>query len=137
MTASLSHQSLVPHQKSGKGAVTRQLSNTLPTRLRFIVRENGGTVDVPTAYEVIIGRRNSTLPIDVDLGPYEAEELGVSRQHIKLEVVEERIMVSDLDSANGSRLNGALMTPRQVYPVNDGDVLKLGRLHLIVLFVFD
>ncbi|MDW8171080.1 MAG: FHA domain-containing protein [Anaerolineae bacterium] len=137
MTATPDQSGLALYSRAGNSASTRQLSSALPTRLRFIVRENGGTVDVPMALEVIIGRRNSTLPIDVDLAPYEAAELGVSRQHIKLEAVEDRILASDLDTVNGSCLNGVKMTPRHVYPIEHGDVLKLGRLHLIVQFVFD
>jgi len=137
MTANLNHEGLVPYQGPGNSSGTRKLSNALPARLRFIVRENGGTIDVPAAYEIIIGRQNATLPVDVDLGPHEAVELGVSRQHIKLEISEDRFMASDLDTVNGSRLNGAAMNPRHVYPIENGDVLKLGRLHLIVLFIYD
>lgn len=137
MTTSLTPNGLVPRPNEGKDAATRQLFSTLPSRLHFIVRENGGTIEVPIASKIIIGRRNSTLPIDVDLGTYEAEELGVSRQHLKIEVGEDRIWVSDLDTVNGSRLNGEVMAPRRTYPLSSNDVLKLGRLHLIVLFMFD
>lgn len=123
--------------KNTKRSATRVLPESMPTKLRFMVRENGAVIEFPLKETLIIGRKNSTLEVDIDLNPHEGMELGVSRQHVKLQVSGERLMVSDMNSVNGTRLNGATMTPTHVYQIQHGDELKLGRLHLRVFFVFE
>lgn len=50
-------------------------------------------------------------------------DLQVSRFHCEFHVREEQVLVTDRDSANGTRVNGELVTRR---PLSDGDVISLG-----------
>lgn len=80
---------------------------------------------------LVVGRRDDAggaAPPDVDLGPYGADEMGVSRHHLALEVVNDRLMVTDLDSGNGTLLNGERLAASAAHAVNHGDTLTLGRL---------
>jgi hypothetical protein len=88
---------------------------------------------------MILGRKTrggSVFP-DLDLGPYNAEEMGVSRQHLMLKQDEDRIMVMDMESANGTKLNDEWLTPNQLYPLRHGDELTLGTMTIKVELLMD
>ncbi|MDZ4729061.1 MAG: FHA domain-containing protein [Xanthomonadales bacterium] len=50
----------------------------------------------------------------------------VSRRHARVQFHQGRITVSDLESTNGSRLNGVPCLPGEVFFVQSGDLLQLG-----------
>lgn len=84
------------------------------------------------SHEVILGRSYgdpSSAP-DIDLTPFDAEELGVSRQHLVIKLDGDRVVVMDRGSSNGTRLNGEKLEPRQPYPVRHKDKLLLGMMLL-------
>jgi hypothetical protein len=93
-------------------------------------------IEVATDKEVIVGRsdQESSVHPDIDLGPYRAEELGVSRLHIILRRQENTITVSDLNSKNHTYINGQRLHPNEVRALRDGDELRLGRLTLRITF---
>lgn len=107
----------------------------LPDSFKFLVRENGGIVEAPLRARLVIGRRSSNMHVDVDLSDFDAQELGVSRQHCAIEVEVNRVLVRDLNSVNGTRLNGSVLRPDESYEINHCDELKLGRMHLRVYFI--
>lgn len=82
-----------------------------------------------------LGRVAEGQPIlpDVDLSPYDAYSQGVSRLHAALKVVNQRVVITDLGSANGTRVNGQKIMPHIDYPVNHGDMIALGKLKIQVL----
>lgn len=71
-----------------------------------------------------------------DLTPYHAEEKGVSRRHARLtrNAANQSLTFSDLNSTNGSHLNGEAVPPSVELPVRDGDEILLGRLKLYIYF---
>jgi hypothetical protein len=54
----------------------------------------------------------------------------ITRKHCKIFMEGDRFMIQDLDSANGTIVNGAAITKR--YPIADGDILVLGTTELRV-----
>ncbi len=85
----------------------------------------------------MIGRYDSQrgeVP-EVDLAPFNAIDLGVSRQHARLTVHEDSLYITDLGSANATYLNGLRLTPHQPRILRDSDEIRLGRLKLQVTFV--
>jgi hypothetical protein len=85
--------------------------------------------------EVTLGRVSEGQPIipDIDLSPYKAYESGVSRMHASLQLAEDQITVTDLGSANGTRINGMKITSQIPYPIKHGDILTLGKFKIQVL----
>lgn len=85
---------------------------------------------------LLLGRRdlNRGIKPDVDLYDYGAFEHGVSRCHALLRREGQRLIVQDLDSANGTYINGNQLVAHTPYPLSDGDLLRLGRLPLQVFF---
>ncbi|RMG89825.1 MAG: GAF domain-containing protein [Chloroflexi bacterium] len=84
--------------------------------------------------EVVLGRGTSEDGV-VDLTPYGAEALGVSRQHLMLRPTATNLYVIDLESTNGTWKNGRSIGIKTPYPLNDGDILTLGRLNLSVRII--
>lgn len=82
-----------------------------------------------------LGRASEGQPIipDVDLTPFGAYENGVSRMHAVIRMSDLRITITDLGSANGTRVNGKKLTPHVANPIRHGDVLFFGRLKAQIL----
>ncbi len=79
---------------------------------------------------VIVGRADTegVYKPDIDLGPHGGEEKGVSRRHLKLSIDDSKLMVTDLQSNNGTLLNGERLEPDKPYPVKHEDKLQLGHM---------
>ncbi len=85
--------------------------------------------------EFTIGRVSegqSILP-DVDLTPFDAYSQGVSRLHATLRVSGDRIILVDLGSSNGTRLNNQKLQSHREYDLRHGDMVSLGRFKLQTL----
>ena len=94
-------------------------------------------VEITNPEGVIIGRYDPQAreSPEVDLAPFSAMELGVSRQHARLSIHEDSLYITDLGSANATYLNGLRLTPHQPRILRDSDEIRLGRLKLQVSFV--
>jgi hypothetical protein len=66
----------------------------------------------------------------LDLTPYGADNLGVSRRHALLEIQQNRLIVMDLNSVNGTSVNRVRLQPNAPYQLMHGDILELGDLQL-------
>jgi pSer/pThr/pTyr-binding forkhead associated (FHA) protein len=84
---------------------------------------------------VVFGRGNPATAITpyLDLTPYEAQKKGVSREHLALTKEGNTLKVADLDSTNGTFLNGIRLYPHQPRILRSGDQLVLGQLALKIL----
>ena len=49
----------------------------------------------------------------------------VGRQHAEISREGDLFYIRDLNSRNGTRLNGRILTPNELYPLSDGDVVSL------------
>ncbi len=87
----------------------------------------------------LIGRDNFTLGRslegqaiipDVDLNTFEAYDHGVSRIHAEIRLEADGAYVLDLDSANGTSVNGERLEPQTPTSVEHGDIIQLGGLKL-------
>lgn len=82
--------------------------------------------------EYSLGRVAKGQPIlpDFDLTEFEAYAKGVSRLHAAIKVGAQRIVIMDLRSANGTRVNGQKIVPNVDYPLKHGDIIALGKLKI-------
>lgn len=87
----------------------------------------------------LLGRANYTLGIsiegqavipDVDLGPFDAYNHGVSRIHAEVQLKPDDIYIIDLDSANGTTVNGTRLETITPVAIRHGDLIQLGDLSL-------
>jgi hypothetical protein len=79
---------------------------------------------------VILGRVRDDQSPDhmIDLTPYNARQHGVSRLHAAISQQGRTLMLTDLDSANGTYLNDQRLLPNQPRILRDGDSILLGNL---------
>ena len=86
--------------------------------------------------EVTLGRIGAGQPIipDIDLSPFKAYEFGVSRMHASLQVAKNLTTVTDLGSANGTRINGKKISAHTPHPIKYGDILTLGKFKIQIIY---
>jgi pSer/pThr/pTyr-binding forkhead associated (FHA) protein len=60
--------------------------------------------------------------------------MGVSRSHAMIKAVEDKYVLTDLHSANGTWLNGERLLPDKPHDLPSGAVIQLGRLKLVVIY---
>ena len=87
------------------------------------------------AEPMILGRMAFDEHQSFDLTSIGAYHHGVSRQHCALRRDGSRLIVTDLNSMNGTYLNGERLIPWRDYVVGDGARLILGTLHVTIYFV--
>jgi pSer/pThr/pTyr-binding forkhead associated (FHA) protein len=118
--------------KSGWGTATFQQRN----QVIIHVRDSSEPITIAPSGEFVIGRRDAASGIapDLDLTPHGALEKGVSRTHAALRRGEDVLSIIDLDSANGTYLNGQRLAAHQPRLLRDGDEIRLGRLVLHIYF---
>ena len=93
------------------------------------------TYVMPAEERVVIGRAaEGDTSIGFDLTPFGAYHHGVSRMHAVLTMHDGFLYLEDLNSTNGTRINGFQMTPKQRYRLRDGDEIEFGRLRTILRF---
>ncbi|MCC7362436.1 MAG: FHA domain-containing protein [Anaerolineales bacterium] len=86
--------------------------------------------------EYVLGREGQEQVVpDVNLNAYGAREKGVSRVHAALRRDRNQVLLIDLGSTNGTRLNDRSLTAHQAVKVENGDEIRLGKLLLKISFV--
>jgi len=80
--------------------------------------------------QLVIGRydKASNVVPDIDLMPFGAEIYGISRQHAALMAEAAQLMVVDLNSGNGTFVNGTKLVPHKPVPLHSSDRLQLANL---------
>jgi pSer/pThr/pTyr-binding forkhead associated (FHA) protein len=96
-----------------------------------VVRGNKLNVEYPVYEgENFIGRSDEQ-PVDIDLDDQEStDHIWSSRQHACVRLENGQLSVEDLNSANGTYLNRARVLPGVRQPVQCGDVIQIGAVHL-------
>lgn len=101
--------------------------------------QNQTTVGLEVKDRIVLGRADpvGNLYPDLDLSPYGGQEGGVSRRHALIIQDEQTkaLYLEDLNSTNGTRINGFSLEPRRRYRLRDGDELEFGRVQMTLRFV--
>jgi hypothetical protein len=97
--------------------------------------DSGQIIPVSGRTEFTLGRVSDKQPImpDIDLTSHQAFDHGVSRLHAVIRRVDNQVTVMDLGSSNGTYLNGVRMIADVVNPLNQGDLLALGKLKIQII----
>lgn len=111
---------------------TIDLGMPRPWRIALRLNQIGVQMIFDLEGTVVVGRAHpeSGFYPDIDLGAFQAEEQGVSREHLTLRLDSDRVVVVDNHSANGTKLNGEWLKPGELYPVRHGDQLVLGLMQI-------
>jgi pSer/pThr/pTyr-binding forkhead associated (FHA) protein len=105
----------------------------IPWRLLIQISGNSHTtIGIEIKERILIGR---DADVDLDLTTFGGAERGVSRRHAAIIRMAEHLYVQDLNSTNGTRLNGLQAVSEHVYRLRDGDELELGTVRLVIRFL--
>ena len=141
----LVHVSPMPTKSISKDEIREEAKTTRPTPPGPDL-SSGALIGlrVISTGEIIslIGRDNFTLGRsiegqailpDVDLSRFDAYDFGLSRMHAELRIADKDTHIIDLESANGTIVNGKRILPNRAEPIEHGDIIQLGRLRLQVI----
>jgi pSer/pThr/pTyr-binding forkhead associated (FHA) protein len=99
----------------------------------YITREDP-PISLERRADLVLGRNEGNVSADLDLTPYGANDKGVSRHHARLNGIGQPPTLMDLDSYNGTFINGERLTPGRSYTLKSSDEIRLGRLTLRIYF---
>lgn len=94
---------------------------------------DGASLELPIQEELTVGRSIEGMETDrptVSLHTFDAAKRGVSRKHMQIRRRGPLIFVADLESTNGTYLNGRRLQSGEERILRDGDELHLS--HLLV-----
>jgi len=133
----------LPEQEDGRPARPRYDNGDPAERARTInlevsVLDSGRKMLLSADREILVGRLDAAHGIfpELDMTTDDGLEQGVSRRHARIYTRDGTCFVEDLDSTNGTFLNGERITPYLPYAFHDGDALTFGTMQLQVR-VFD
>jgi hypothetical protein len=101
------------------------------------VYSSGNTrpIAIMTDDEFILGRETEGVSETmVDLTDLDGLAMGVSRRHAMIRAVENGYVIVDLNSSNGTWLNGQILIPTQQYDLPSGAAVQLAHLKLVLIF---
>ena len=104
------------------------LDGTDNTGRAFVV--NISELALGYASGVVLGRSPANSEFIID-------HQEVSREHVKLVQVSGQLYVEDLDTLNGTRVNGQPLTPGDPVEINDDDRLEVGPVAFTVRFIWE
>ena len=103
-------------------------------KIRIRLEENGEELAINATRKLLIGRNDKDATVDINLVPYGAYRLGVSRRHAQLELKQGRWFLTDLESQNGTIMNNLEIYPLVAYEIPSGTRLQFGELALTLYF---
>jgi FHA domain len=122
LTQELKDQIIKAAQPPAKGLLLFLLNSSEP-------------IAVLRGLEFILGRGEPSSAKEIfDLTPFNAFAMGVSRSHAMIKAVEDKYVLIDLNSSNGTWLNGARLLPHRPHDLHSEGVIQLGRLQLLVMY---
>jgi len=122
---------------AGIPGLSKDADRIPPTKITLVVRGISESLSLKEGQVALLGRadfRAGGFQPDIDLTAYGAQDRGVSRAHARLHVEEGRLYVTDLYSANGTRIRGERFEPEQPHLLNHDDEFMLGALPIRVTF---
>jgi CheY-like chemotaxis protein len=113
---------------------TDRIEGSVPWVIEFRIANGFGLVQKQLTEQMIVGRGSGSGAPTIDLTPFRAAERGVSRRHAIIMARKKFLSIRDLNSTNGTYLNGLRLMPDQDVPLEHGDKLRFGKLEVEVLF---
>ena len=100
--------------------------------------ENGQMITTQKERAFILGRASAEVKTNetlVDLTEFGALDLGISRVHALIKQSKGKYQITDMESSNGTWLENQRLVPKQPYPLESGDRIRIGRLNILVFYL--
>lgn len=94
--------------------------------------ESNREISLDISGQLSVGRADALdgFTPGLDLGPFGAQDAGVSRRHAAIYPHESYLLLRDLGSTNGTFLNGYSLDRNKSYKLSDGDEIEFGQLRV-------
>jgi len=121
-----------PNHMQQVGEITKMYGDSF---VLYVVGDENPIIVSKKEERITIGRAvpGSESPL-VDLMEYGAGMLGISRIHAAITPSEHGYMIEDMNSTNGTWLNGVRLMPHAPSMLHNGDKLRLGEMSLFIYF---
>ena len=122
-----------PDDSSPNGA-KRTDGNTATITLYVAGRQ--GPITFHNENKILLGRTDPSTDIypALDFTTDRGAQLGVSRRHAEIVLVDKQYYIKDLQSTNGTWVNSKQLDSGQFFPLKSGDQVHLGKLPLFLLW---
>jgi pSer/pThr/pTyr-binding forkhead associated (FHA) protein len=113
-----------------------KLSSEAPAKgIAIYLLNQTDPIEVRMDDEFIIGRSTGEKEEGlVDLSPFRACDLGVSRRHLLVRRAVAGYSVIDLFSTNGTWVNELSLLPQHPFTVKSGSQIRLGKMRIFIAF---
>lgn len=110
----------------------------IKTEISLLILDTGKIITIKGQKEYSIGRvsKGQAIIPDVDLSQFEAHKKGVSRLHAYIKIDQQGVVIVDMGSANGTKVNGQKIAPNIDYPIKHADMIILGSIPIQVILDF-
>ena len=100
--------------------------------IRFVVSGSLAVIPLHDIDQAVIGRSDGAGTPIIDLTPHGGGQgHGVSRRHAQVTVLGSQVVILDLNSTNGTHVNGKPISTKTPVPLADGDTVDVGEVTLI------
>lgn len=103
--------------------------------LRFNLVNHGKKLDCNFEKYLMLGRESFENEPHINFTQFQGVEAGISRRHARLVRHPFSLICQDLNSTNGTFINGERLDPNKPALIRDGDELMLGTLKIRVNFL--
>ena len=109
------------------------------TGLAFLLPDGRTVLRANTQREIMIGRRARTEDpaVTIDLHPYDGHQMGVSRCHAMIVLIDNKVYLRDLNSVNGTAINNAPLRALDRKELQSGDRISFGNMLVQIHFIMD
>ena len=130
----VSDELLLVRQPALVGQITNQLENK--DEIIIMIPSSGRFLRFPLNSQISVGRAETGDGPVLNLESDGGKAWGVSRKHavIQRDDTNDHLLLTDLNSTNGTVLNGYLLPSELPYPLKSGDEIQFGNL-LIHIFL--
>ena len=93
-------------------------------------------IEIRNDVSYLLGRFTKSKPRGnhIDLAPFAAQDRGVSRIHAQIHMENDYLYVTDMDSTNGTYVDGIKLQPHEPHQLRQGSNITLGRMHMQVMY---
>ncbi len=124
-------------EADSKTAAAKRADFLVGMQLKLTSKEGNDPIIKIVDDELVVGRADNVTDYvpDIDLTPHGAYRLGLSRRHAIILREGDRVLVKDLNSRNGTFVNGAIIPGGSTQIIRDGDDVRFGNLVMRATFV--
>lgn len=105
-------------------------------KITIVIPSNRQRLQLEFEGEMRIGRSDPETGLfpELDLTNFEGADRGVSRLHATIQATNQGIVLTDLNSTNGTLLNLYRLPPQKSFLVRNGDEVRFGDLLIHIFF---